>query len=130
MKKFNFDIIKDLIISILIVIAILLIVSVIFYDDISLTKTIPETQEYAMTDEMKEDLNYSYIEDTQETITTYSIDASDLKKYEKNNQYVKGKKNPFAVESDTSEQATINGIISDGETTSSSGGFYEDEGIK
>lgn len=129
MKIFNFDIIKDLIISILIVVAILLIVSVIFYDDISLSKTIPETQEYAMTDEMKEELNYSYKEDTQETITTYRIDASDLKKYEKTNQYVKGKKNPFAVESDIAEDATINGIISDGET-SSSGGFYEDEGIK
>lgn len=129
MKKFNFNLIKDFIVSILIVVVIILIVSVIFYDKISISKTIPETQEYTMTDEMQEDLNDSYKEDTTEIITTYSIDASDLKKYEQTNQYVKGKKNPFAVESDTSVDATINGIVSSGEA-SSSGGFYEDEGIK
>ena len=83
MKKINIELIKDLFISLLITISIILVISVIFYDKISFSRVIPEAEEYMLTDEMQTDLNESYTEDVTEIITNYSIDAADLKQYEK-----------------------------------------------
>lgn len=133
MKKINIDLIKDLIISILIVICIALVVSVIFYNRIPLSKVIPELQEYALSSEMQEDLNRSYTDEATEIVTTYYIDAADLKKYESTKEYDKGKKNPFAVESDSSETgntANLNNIDSNTSTSSINTNFYEDDGTK
>ena len=133
MKKINMDLIKDLIISILIVICIILVTSVIFYNKISLGKVIPESQEYALTSEMQEALNESYTDEATEVVTTYYIDAADLKKFESTKEYDKGKKNPFAVESDSSEIGNItntNNIDSNNSTSSANNNFYEDDGTK
>ena len=133
MKKINTDLIKDLIISILIVVCIALIISVVFYNRISLSKVIPESQEYTLSDEMNQELEDTFTEETTEVITTYYIDAADLKKYEKNKEYNKGKKNPFAEESDSSQTgntANENNIDSNNTTSSSQNGFYEDDGTK
>ena len=105
------EIIKDLIISILIVVCIFVILSVIFYDKISLGKVIPESEDYVLTEEMQDGINDSILEETKEVVTKYKIDAADLKKYEKTNEYNKGKKNPFAAEevpSDTTLDNTTN----------------------
>ena len=133
MKKINMDLIKDLIISILIVICIILVTSVIFYNKISLGKVIPESQEYALTSEMQEALNESYTDEATEVVTTYYIDAADLKKFESTKEYDKGKKNPFAVESDsleTGNTANTNNIDSNTSTSSTNSNFYEDDGTK
>lgn len=131
MKKINIDLIKDLIISILIVICIALVISVIFYNRIPLSKVIPESQEYALSSEMQEDLNRSHTDEATEVVTTYYIDAADLKKYESTKEYNKGKKNPFAVESDSSEnENTANNIASNSSTSSLNTNFYEDDGTK
>ena len=50
MKRINIGLIKDFIISLLIIISILLILSIIFYDKISLTRIIPEFQDYMLID--------------------------------------------------------------------------------
>lgn len=132
MKKISIDLIKDLIISILIVAAIILVISVTFYDKISLSKVIPESEEYVLSNEMQEDLASNVLEDNTQIVTTYYIDAADLKKYEKSKEYNKGKKNPFAVES----EATGNNTIGNGNNTTqnpssnSSTNFYDDDGTK
>lgn len=133
MKKINIDLIKDLIISILIVTCIALAISLIFYNKISLSKVIPESQEYLLTDEMQEDLNKSNIDESTEVIKTYYIDAADLKKYESTKEYDKGKKNPFAEESDYSGKENhiiANNIDSNNDTSSTNSNFYEDDGTK
>lgn len=133
MKKINIDLIKDLIISILIVICIALVISVIFYNKIPLNKVIPESQEYALTSEMQEALNESHTEEATEVVTTYYIDAADLKKFESTKEYDKGKKNPFAEESDSSEienTVNTNSIDSNTSTSSTNSNFYEDDGTK
>ena len=134
MKKINIDLVKDLSISILIVICISLVISIIFYNKIPLRKVIPESQEYALTSEMKEALSENYKDEATEIVTTYYIDAADLKKYESTKEYDKGKKNPFAVESDSSETgntANINNIIDSNNSISSTKNyFYEDDGTK
>lgn len=133
MKKINIDLIKDLIISILIVICIALVISVIFYNKIPLNKVIPESQEYALTSEMQKALNESYTDEATEVVTTYYIDAADLKKFESTKEYDKGKKNPFAEESDSSETGNTintNSIDSNTSTSSTNSNFYEDDGTK
>lgn len=134
MKGQTIEIIKDLIVSLLIVVCIGIILSMIFYDDIALGKVIPEAEEYNLSAEMQNELEYSELDDAEEVIINYYIDASDLKKYEKTNEYVKGKSNPFA---EVSDSATENNTTTGDNNTSSganenngNGGFYEDDGTK
>ena len=133
MNKMNTDLIKDVVISILIVICIILIISIIFYNKLSFNKVIPEAEEYALPDEMLEDLNSSYTEDATQIVTTYYIDAADLKKYERTKEYNKGKQNPFAEESIAVEgESTLGDSTNDSTSTKTSENtnFYEDKGIK
>ena len=134
MKKINIDLIKDIIISILIVVCIILLISLFLYNKVSFHEVIPEAEEYKLSDEMQEALNETNSDQIQNTTTTYSIDAAALKQYEKTQEYSKGKQNPFAEQSGD-PQISINGIGSGdlGGTSSSdtgSGNFYKDEGIK
>lgn len=126
MKNYVTEIIKDLIISILIIICIVIILSLVLYDKIAITRVIPETEQYFLTEEMEEEIENSKIEEAQETVTTYYIDASDLRKYEKTNEYVKGKSNPFSMSSEYSGEVNAN---SSSDNTNNKG-FYEDDGTK
>lgn len=125
MKNYISKIIRDVIISILIIMCIVIILSLIFYDRISITRVIPESEEYFLTEEMEEEIKNSKIEETEETVTTYYLDASDLRKYEKTNEYLKGKSNPFTMSSEYSEN-----VNSNSSSSSNNKGFYEDDGTK
>ena len=127
----NIEIIKDLIISILIVICIVVALSMFFYDKISLTKIIPESEEYLLTEEMQESINDDSLEEIEEVVTKYYIDAADLKKYEKTKEYNKGKKNPFSATA-TSPDASTNSNSSNSSNAdkNDSEHFYEDDGTK
>ncbi len=133
MKTYIVEMIKDVILSILIIACIVLIFSVFFYDKISLSKVIPESQDYELSREMKQELEDTELEDAEEVIINYYIDAADLKKYEKNNQYVKGKSNPF---SEGSGSVPDDNNVTDGNNTTTgnnyntSGNFYDDDGTK
>ena len=135
MKNEKFSIIKDIIISILIVVTILLIISIIFYDKISLSKVIPEAEEYTLSDEMQKDLDEGKEEETKQIVTTYYIDAVDLKNYEKNKEYNKGKKNPFAELSTSNGTSTSENNTSSSENNSNNNNknnenFYDDDSTK
>ena len=134
MKGQIIEIIKDLIVSLLIVVCIGIILSIVFYDDIALGKVIPEAEEYNLTAEMQNELEYSKLDDAEEIIINYYIDASDLKKYEKTNEYVKGKSNPFAEvsSSDIENNNTTgdNNTLSNTNINNGNSGFYEDDGTK
>lgn len=127
-------IIKDLIISILIVVCIVVILSVVFYDKISLSKVIPESEDYLLSDEMQQGIDDSTSDEEKEVVTKYYIDAADLKKYEKTKEYNKGKKNPFAEEAtptgNTTNNETSSGNNIENNNTNDSGHFYEDDGTK
>lgn len=131
MKNYITEIIKDLIISILLIICIIIILSLIFYDKIALTRVIPEVDEYFLTEEMQQEIEDSNLEESQEVIVNYYIDAADLRKYEKANEYVKGKSNPFAVTSDYDGNIENNNNNNNNTSSDSDNkGFFEDEGIK
>lgn len=132
MEKANISIVKDFIISILIVICIILVISVTFYNKISLSKVIPEAEEYVLTEDMEDDLKQAVLEENTQIVTTYHIDAADLKKYEQTKEYDKGKKNPFAAESTSENQnttvATGNSVTEPSSNNSTN--FYDDDGTK
>ena len=131
MKNYVIEVIKDLIIIVLIIICIIVILSIIFYDKISLSKVIPESEEYFLTEEMQQEIEDTNLEEAQEVIINYYIDATDLKKYEKTNEYNKGKSNPFAAESYDAGKPTntVDGSASNS-VNSTNNNFYKDEGIK
>jgi len=90
-------IIKEIGIGVLLLIAIVLVLGIIFYDYIPNNKTVPiKIQAYNMPEDIKEDLDKA-IPDEQKIIKTYSIDNADLDTYEATNDYDKGKPNPFAA---------------------------------
>lgn len=129
MKNFNKELIKSIGISILIIIAILLLLTIISYNKISIGKVIPQVESYELNEEIKSELETEEADQNTEIVTTYEIDATDLKNYEKIKKYNKGKQNPFE-EDTTSPNNTVNNTVTENKTNSSSTNFYRDEGIK
>ena len=125
MKGIFNGIVKNVIISVLAIICLILVLSLIFYNKIALSKAIPEVEEYYLTEEMQEEIEESNLEETEEVIINYHIDAADLKKYEKNNEYTEGKNHPFAEISEYTENKEETSSGNKGQT-----GFYEDDGTK
>ena len=96
---------------------------------------IPEAEEYTLSDEMQKDLDEGKEEETKQIVTTYYIDAVDLKNYEKNKEYNKGKKNPFAELSTSNGTSTSENNTSSSENNSNNNNknnenFYDDDGTK
>lgn len=131
MKKIDKDLIKNIFTSLLIVIAIILLIMVILYSKISVGKVIPKAEEYILDNKISEELQNMELDKKSEVIITYKLDETDLKQYEKTQEYNKGKKDPFAEEStpDTN-QNNSNIAIENNSVNSSSGHFYKDDGIK
>lgn len=124
------EIIKDFVISILIVICIVIILCIIFYDKIALTKVIPDTEEYTLSDKMQNEIDETNLEGTDEVIINYYIDATDLNKYEKDKEYVKGKSNPFGEVSISDNNTNNSATNSNGSENNDSEGFYGSDGTK
>lgn len=124
------DIIKDVITSVLVIICIIAVLAVIFYDQIPLSKVVPEAEEYKLSAKMQEELTDTDLEEVEEVIVSYQLDASDLKKYENNNEYDGGKSNPFAKYEASSDSNNITNNNSSSNTNNNSQNFYEDDGTK
>lgn len=115
-------ILKEIIITLLLCIAILLILGIIFYDYNPLNKILPNKIAYSTPEEIKNEIAQNEVKDVLEggVNIVYSIDSSDLNIYKKSNSYVSGKANPFApLTEDTSTNITENGqVVNKGNTTS------------
>lgn len=104
------SIIKEVFIILLLILAILLILCVMFYDYRPNTKKIPSVvAEYALPEEMAIELNETInASETQNIVKTYQIDSDDLRRYANSNDYDQGKINPFAKMSSGSGDSTNN----------------------
>lgn len=93
------SILKEIIITLLLCIAILLVLSIIFYDYNPLNKIVPNKIAYSTPDEIQNEIQEKEVKDVLEggVNIVYSIDSSDLNIYKKSNSYVSGKANPFAT---------------------------------
>ncbi len=142
------SVLKEIIIILLLSIAILLILMVLFYEYIPMSKIIPDRAEYVTPNEVQEELAEEVTENNAVPIT-YSITDADLNIYKQSGTTVEGKSNPFALEESTtttqnnqnggtennsSNNNSANNNSSTNENTNvdrnSTGTFFNEEGIK
>lgn len=138
-------VIKEIIIMLLLVLAIILILGVLLYEYVPSNKIIPDEVAYTTPEAVQEELSKSENVDNDEVILTYSVDSTDLDNYERINTYVPGKPNPFSPYNetstsggDTTQNGSSNGSTNSGNSsgttnnTTSSGGsaYYPDTGTK
>lgn len=104
-------VLKEIIITLLLCIAILLILSVIFYDYNPLNKIVPGKIAYSTPEDIKSEIEESQVNDILENTfdVVYSIDGSDLNIYKKSNSYVAGKANPFSTISENTTTEEVEG---------------------
>lgn len=149
------NVIKELIIILLLCLAIILLLGILMYEYVPISKTIPNPVSYSAPEEVQKELS-----DTSEDVllsfnnngSNEEIDSSDLNNYEKINNYQPGKANPFSsyTSSTSGENTTLGGSSNgvggaennnststgtatnnDTNTTNSSGGqFFQDKGTK
>lgn len=108
-------ILKEGVITILLCVAILLLLSVIFYDYNPLTKTVPSTIAYVAPNEIKEELE-GEISRLNAINIVYTIEGTDLNIYKQSNSYVSGKANPFASSTTSNSNITENTQVSNNES--------------
>lgn len=99
------SVLKELLITLLLVVAIILILTVLFYDSIPVNKVVPNQVTYTLPDNLKEELDKT-VEEEQKVIVTYKIDDEDLDTYERNDSYNPGKIDPFSASQSTSKPTT------------------------
>lgn len=87
--------IKEIIILLLMILAIILILGVLLYDYAPNNKIIPEKVSYTTPESVTNELQSGNEIDTSEVVLSYQIDATDLTNYKKTKDYVAGKSNPF-----------------------------------
>lgn len=97
---------KEFILVLLLILAILLVLGIFFYDYIPMNKVVPKIEQYEPPKNVKEELEENIEEKEEMTPIVREINGSDLNLYEKTKDYQKGKVNPFA---DTSSGATNTG---------------------
>jgi cytochrome c oxidase assembly protein Cox11 len=147
--------IKEIIIMLLLCLAIMLILGIILYEYVPMSKTIPNAVSYTTPENVKQELADSATVDESQIILTYEVDSTDLSNYAKIKDYKPGKANPFSSyettsttnttsTSGTSGNSTTSGTTQTGEsgnttnssnttsenTTTSGGQFFQDKGTK
>ena len=107
-------IVKEILITLLLCAAILLILGIVFYDYNPLSKIIPNRIAYTTPNEVKSEIDSpdekNILDDTFDV--TYSIDNADLQKYKKSKRYVPGKENPFSDLDINNGQTPVNAVTS------------------
>lgn len=109
------SVLKEIIITLLLCIAILLILSILFYDYNPLNKIVPNKIAYSTPEEIKNEIEQNDVKDILDggVNIVYSIDSLDLNIYKKSNSYVPGKANPFAeIPEEVAEDETGSGQVS------------------
>ena len=108
------NIIKEIIILLLMVLAIILVLGILLYDYVPNNKIIPDKAAYTTPENVSSELQTDSEVDTSEVLVTYQIDATDLKNYKKTKDYVAGKSNPFEsiIKNNETEKNTTTGTSS------------------
>lgn len=118
-------VIKEIIISLLLCLAIILLLGILLYEYVPMTKTIPNPVSYTTPDNVKQELANGETVDESQIIMTYEVDSTDLNNYKRIQNYKPGKANPFSSY-DTSETNGTNTTANNsangenGDTTSAS----------
>lgn len=115
-------IIKEIIIVLLLIFAILLILGVVLYKYVPSNKQLPESIAYSTPANVKEKLVSIEGVDEDQVILTYELNQADLYNYQRINEYKPGKSNPFSsYETPKPEEKEGSGSGSSSGGSSSSG---------
>lgn len=114
------NVIKEIIIILLLTLAIILVLGVLLYKYTATNKVLPETVSYTTPETLKQELAEANQLQEEQTVLTYEVTASDLRNYQRTNEYVQGKRNPFGslTQENTTSGNSQNGTSSSGNTTS------------
>lgn len=99
------NITKEIITILLLTLAIILILGIILYDYVPTNKIIPEQVSYSTPETLKQEIEDNIDDTGTSDLPTYTITDSDLNNYKKIQEYVPGKKNPFASITDNNTVA-------------------------
>lgn len=114
------SIIKEIIIVLLLCLAIMLVLGILLYEYVPITKTLPNEVSYTTPENVKQELlSSSDVDDTQ-VIMTYEVNQDDLNNYRRVQDYVPGKANPFSSYETTAENPTGSGSSTGGSSSNSS----------
>lgn len=125
------NVIKEIGIAIMLLIAIALILSIIFYQYIPNNKTVPiAVKAYTMPEDIKQELEESINQEEQNIVKTLYLTNIDLDVYESKN-YNKGKANPFAdyssSENNTTQTQTQSNTVSGNNSTADTSNSKNDK---
>ena len=116
------DVLKEIGIVLLLLMAIVLILGIMLYDYIPNSVTVPaKVQAYELPEEAQEELNETLNAETQNIVKTYFVDSSTLSAYEYKDNYDKGKVDPFSsykTGTTTSSNTTSTSNSQNGSTSS------------
>lgn len=146
-------VLKEIIIVLLLCLAIILLLGILLYEYVPMTKTIPNPVSYTTPDNIKQELAETTGVDETDIIMTYEVDSTDLNNYKRIQDYKPGKANPFSSY-ETNGANTTQGTSTTGgnnaannsgtsnnngssqnnngqeNTTTSGGHFFQDKGTK
>ena len=91
------SIIKEAIIMLLVCLAILLVLCILLYDFIPSNKVLPAEVSYQASEEIQKELDSAVSGENTKVVLSYEVTATDLKNYEKSDDYNAGKVNPFSA---------------------------------
>ena len=114
------NVIKDIIIVLLLCLAIILILGILLYEYAPMSKTVPNPVSYTTPENVQQELANTTSVDDSQIIMTYEVDSTDLRNYERINDYQQGKANPFSSYEASGENTTTNGSSTGGSTSSGS----------
>lgn len=136
------SVIKEIIIVLLLIVAVILAMGVLFYNYIPSNKYVPPVTTYKTAESVEKELGEQITED-ETVLVTYEITSEDLKNLQKTHVYDPGKANPFSSYILPVENTEENGITGENGTigtnvNSSNGGagsnnsntFYKNTGTK
>lgn len=135
-------VIKEIIIMLLICLVLMLLFAILFYEYIPSRKVVAEITTYQANDETQQLLSDTIdSQKNEKPIYTYEVTSSELKGFEKKNEYVPGKSNPFAsVSEGTKDPNTIknnsttnnsnNNTTNNNSTTNENTHYFKNNGTK
>ncbi len=103
------SVLKEIGVSLLLFIAVVLVLSIIFYDYNPINKIIPNRVAYSTPESVQNEVSEEVTELDEKSLT-YTIDGSDLEKYKKDKSYIAGKTNPFLVEETDEDEDKTNEV--------------------
>lgn len=101
---------REIIVILLLLLAILLVLGIFLYDYIPTSKIVPKVEAYQPTQSVKNALQENVVEKENQTVITYEINDKDLKIYTDKKDYDKGKANPFSTIQTNTTNTTTNTV--------------------